>query len=223
LNAAVEISDMFLTQGRIVSTRTRGGVLEDQFDASEGILVDPSKPVSILIDQDSASASEILAACLQDHGRAAIVGKRSFGKGTVQNILPLQYGRSALRLTVARYYRPNGENIHRKRDANDEDQWGVLPDEGFDVDLDPDNLEKLAKRWREASYPLLASNPPNDLSDSMTSSPSQEPLPEKVNPSINEGTRETSESRIDTQLWAAVDALKLDLSEPRKTLETSIH
>ncbi len=223
LNAAVEISDMFLTQGRIVSTRTRGGVLEDQFDASEGILVDPSKPVSILIDQDSASASEILAACLQDHGRAAIVGKRSFGKGTVQNILPLQYGRSALRLTVARYYRPNGENIHRKRDANNEDQWGVLPDEGFDVDLDPDNLEKLAKRWREASYPLLASNPPNDLSDSMTSSPSQEPLPEKVNPSINEGTRETSESRIDTQLWAAVDALKLDLSEPSKTLETSIH
>lgn len=57
----------------------------------------------------------------------------------------------------------------------------------------------------------------------MTSSPSQEPLPEKVNPSINEGTRETSESRIDTQLWAAVDALKLDLSEPSKTLETSIH
>ena len=156
LNSAVEISDMFLEKGRIVSTRTRGGVLEDQFDANPTTLINPEIPVAILIDQDSASASEIVAACLQDHGRAVIVGKRSFGKGTVQNILPLQYGKSALRLTVARYYRPNGENIHRKRDASEEDQWGVVPNEGYEIALDPERLDELAKRRRESSYPSLA-------------------------------------------------------------------
>jgi carboxyl-terminal processing protease len=113
--------------------------------------------MAILMDGNSASASEIVAACLQDNGRAAIVGTRSYGKGTVQNILPLQYGRSALRLTVARYYRPNGKNIHRKKDASDEDEWGVRPDDGMEVELDEDSLEKLAKRFREASYPSLAS------------------------------------------------------------------
>ena len=203
LHAAVEISDMFLSNGRIVSTRTRGGVLEDQFDATEGTLVDPNIPIAILIDQDSASASEIVAACLQDHGRAVIVGKRSFGKGTVQNILPLQYGRSALRLTVARYYRPNGENIHRKRDASEDERWGVLPDTGFEVALDATKIEALAERWRESSYPSLAS-----IKGESTNT--------KENPSS--GTREEPSSpitveedvRLDDQLWAAVDALKLD-------------
>ena len=162
LNSAVDISDMFISEGRIVSTRTRGGVLEDQFDAEQKVLVKAEKPIAVLIDQDSASASEILAACLQDHERATVVGKRSFGKGTVQNVLPLQYGRSALRLTVARYYRPNGKNIHRKRGATEDEQWGVSPDEGFDVDLDPTRLEQLAKRWRESSYPSLAQPKPMD-------------------------------------------------------------
>ena len=74
----------------------------------------------------------------------------------MQNILPLQYGRSALRLTVARNYRPNGQNIHRATDATEEAQWRVRPDEGLEVELDEDSLEKLAKRWREASYPSLA-------------------------------------------------------------------
>lgn len=155
LHAAVEVSDMFLNSGRIVSTRTRGGKSEDEFNAESGSLVSQAKPVAVLMDGNSASASEIVAACLQDHQRAAVVGQRSYGKGTVQNILPLQYGRSALRLTVARYYRPNGQNIHRGKDATEEDQWGVTPDEGLDVELDEESLEKLAKRWREASYPSL--------------------------------------------------------------------
>ena len=94
LHSAVDISNMFLNSGRIVSTQTRGGRVEDRFDAQRGTLVDPRKPVAVLIDSDSASASEIVAASLQDHHRASIVGTRSYGKGTVQNILPLQYGRS---------------------------------------------------------------------------------------------------------------------------------
>ena len=162
LHAAVDVSNMFLNTGKIVSTRTRGGKIEDRFNAELGTLVSDSKPLAILIDGNSASASEIVAACMQDNQRAVVVGTRSYGKGTVQNILPLQYGRSALRLTVARYYRPNGKNIHRVKEASQDDVWGVLPDDGFEVELDADNLDQLAQRWREAAYPSLASIGPND-------------------------------------------------------------
>ena len=155
LDAAVDVSDMFLNSGRIVSTRTRGGKIEDRFDAVEGTLVDPSKPIAIIVDGNSASASEIVAACVQDQGRGVVVGTRSYGKGTVQNVLPLQYGKSALRLTVARYYRPNGTNIHRKKDATEDDEWGVRPDEGMHVELDEKTLVALSQRWKEASYPSL--------------------------------------------------------------------
>ncbi len=164
LQAAADVCDMFLDQGRIVSTRTRGGVDEDDFRATHGTLVAAGKPVAILIDGNSASASEIVAACLQDHDRAAIVGTRSYGKGTVQNILPLQYGRSALRLTVARYYRPNGKNIHRGKDAGPDDQWGVSPTVGMNVEVDEETLKKMGRRWREASYPAMATQSAQDPS-----------------------------------------------------------
>jgi carboxyl-terminal processing protease len=187
LHAAADVSDMFINSGKIVSTRIRGGEVEDRFDATAGTLVDANKPIAILIDTDSASASEIVAACLQDNQRAKIVGTRSYGKGTVQNILPLQYGRSALRLTVARYYRPNGKNIHRGKDATDDDEWGVQPDEGMEVELDEETIVDLAKRWREASYPSLgktsndenndmsAQNPPDEEASNTKSSQSDSP------------------------------------------------
>ena len=174
LHAAAEVSDMFINSGKIVSTRIRGGEVEDRFDATEGTLVDTSKPIAILIDTDSASASEIVAACLQDNQRAKIVGTRSYGKGTVQNILPLQYGRSALRLTVARYYRPNGKNIHRGKDATEDDEWGVQPDEGLEVELDEETIVDLAKRWREASYPSLAKTGNDEKKDTATENPPNE-------------------------------------------------
>ncbi|TWU56908.1 putative CtpA-like serine protease [Rubripirellula tenax] len=155
LHTAADIADMFLDSGNIVSTRTRGGVIESNFDANGGTLVDSKIPIAILIDGNSASASEIVAACLQDNNRATIVGTRSFGKGTVQNILPLQYGRSALRLTVARYYRPSGANIHRATDAKPEDEWGVTPNDTMLVELDEASLLKVSQRWSESAYPAL--------------------------------------------------------------------
>ncbi len=156
LNSAADISDMFLNSGNIVSTKMRGGIEDSRFDAEPGTLVDPEKPLAILIDANSASASEIVAACMQDNDRAIIVGTRSYGKGTVQNILPLQYGRSALRLTVARYYRPSGANIHRNQDATEDDVWGVTPDESMMVALDEASIKKISERWTQAAYPALA-------------------------------------------------------------------
>jgi carboxyl-terminal processing protease len=197
---------MFLNTGRIVSTKTRGGELDDRFEAEPGTLVDLDKPLAVLIDGNSASASEIVAACLQDNRRSAIVGSRSFGKGTVQNILPLQYGRSALRLTIARYYRPNGENIHRKQNASDSERWGVTPDEGLVVELDEASLRRLAQHWREASYPSLAAS-----RSELTTTPDEtddEPLDQEPStaPSGNP-LDDASELSIDPQLRRAVEHL----------------
>lgn len=239
LHAAVDVSNMFLNSGRIVSTRTRGGKMEDEFKAEPGTLVDMSKPVGILINGDSASASEIVAACLQDNGRATVVGTRSYGKGTVQNILPLQFGRSALRLTVARYYRPNGENIHRSQDASEEDEWGVKPNPGMEVELDLENLEKLAKRWREDSYPSLAEHPypirgnvdPVDADPDQDNPDGDDPQegektdaesdpPTEPTGGAEDGSSEEIESilTIDPQLRRAVEHLREQLAtEPAKT------
>ncbi len=201
LHAAVDVSDMFLNHGKIVSTRIRGGKKEDEFSATPGTLVDAGKPVAVLIDGNSASASEIVAACLQDNGRAVVVGNRSYGKGTVQNILPLQYGRSALRLTVARYYRPNGQNIHRGSDASEDDQWGVRPNEGMAVEIDEGKMELLAKRWREASYPAMATSSQQSTSSIADPNEASEPMPDLM---------------LDPQLGRAVEYLqqKTELAPP---------
>jgi carboxyl-terminal processing protease len=139
LRSAVEICRMFLTDGRIVSTSGRNHQ-EEIYDAKpDGSFLVPTKdyPVAILIDHLSASASEIVAAALQDHKRAVIVGERSYGKGSVQNLIEMEGRTSALKLTTASYHRPNGKNIHRFPDSKDSDDWGVKPDPGFDIPQKP--------------------------------------------------------------------------------------
>ena len=138
LRAAVEVADLFLTEGRIVSTKGRNQQ-EDVYDAKpEGTLLLPAAkhPMAVLINRSSASASEIVAAALQDHGRAVVIGERSFGKGSVQNVIEMEGHTSALKLTTASYWRPSGKNIHRFPDAKETDEWGVEPDEGFEVEMD---------------------------------------------------------------------------------------
>lgn len=154
LNAAVEVCDDFLEEGRIVTIKRRGGEIDTEFDAIPGAIVPMGLPMVVLIDGDSASASEVVAACLHDHGRAKLVGVRSFGKGTVQNVLPLQGGRSALKLTTARYYRPNGQNIHRLDAAPDDDLWGVRPDAGFEVPMTTAARRRLNESWQIRSFPV---------------------------------------------------------------------
>jgi len=117
LNAAVEVSDHFLERGRIVYTDGRVADTTLQFDAQPGDLL-RGAPVVVLINAGSASASEIVAGALQDHRRALIMGSQSFGKGSVQTILPMQ-SQSALKLTTARYYTPSGRSIQAQ---------GIVPD-----------------------------------------------------------------------------------------------
>jgi carboxyl-terminal processing protease len=151
LHSAVDICQMFLDSGSIVTTKGRS-YREEAYQAKHGAALFPSKkdfPIVILINQYSASASEIVAAALQDHGRAAIVGERSFGKGSVQNIIEMEGRQTALKLTTASYWRPSGKNIHRFPDSKDSDEWGVKPDSGLEVKLKLDELREYARDRRE--------------------------------------------------------------------------
>jgi carboxyl-terminal processing protease len=147
LSSAIEVSDMFISEGRIVSTEGRNTPTRTWDAKEKGTLGE--FPMVVLVNRYSASASEIVAACLQDHERAVIVGERSWGKGSVQNVVELEDGASALKLTTADYRRPSGKNIHRFKDAEDEDDWGVMPNEGFEVKLTIEETGKLTTQRRQ--------------------------------------------------------------------------
>jgi carboxyl-terminal processing protease len=143
---AKDVCDLFITSGAIVSTRGRDGrILETRLATGKGPFT--KFPVVVLVNQYSASASEVVAACLQDHHRATIVGQRTYGKGTVQQVIELDDRRGALKLTTASYWRPSNKNIHRSRDAGENEDWGVRPDTGCEVQVDGDDLMRL-RLWR---------------------------------------------------------------------------
>ncbi|RMF41909.1 MAG: S41 family peptidase, partial [Planctomycetota bacterium] len=159
LSQAVEMCDMLLDEGVIVSTRGRRPDKNDEYRAAPGMVLPASIPIVVLINDQSASASEIMAGALQDHGRAKIAGTRSFGKGTVQEIFQLENDQTALKFTTARFYRPSGQNIHRKEDMTDEDIWGVRPEPELEVKLDDYQELYLNLRWRQRSDPRIIATP----------------------------------------------------------------
>ena len=112
LDAAVAVADAFLEQGRIVSASGRARTASFRHDATPGDLLEGA-PLAVLVNGNSASAAEIVAGALKDHGRATLLGARTFGKGSVQTVLPLADGR-ALKLTTARYFTPAGDSIHAR-------------------------------------------------------------------------------------------------------------
>ncbi|MGB6043524.1 MAG: S41 family peptidase [Pirellulales bacterium] len=187
LDAAHEICDLFVDDGVIVTTNGPGGVVQKEYRATvEGTF--GGFPVVVLANRNSASASEIFAACLQDHQRGKVIGQRTYGKGSVQQMIPMEGNRSLLKLTTASYWRPNGKNIHRLKNAKKEDEWGVRPDDGFEIELTDE--QELARRRDRRERDKLPTTPPAE-----------------DNPPL---------SQIDPQLQRAIEYLQSELHEIAK-------
>lgn len=198
LSSAVEVCDLFLDEGVIVSTRGRGvrdagaagddAAAVDVRRASRGTVC-PGLPVAVVIDGLTASAAEVVAACLQDHGRAVVVGSRSFGKGTVQSIMPLSDGSGLVKLTTSEYVRPSRVNIHRRSDDDTSTPWGVSPDQGCEITPTGRQLDAV-QVWRQVRDVVPTKLPTNMPTDRPTegmalrpaASPSHATLPRHVDP-----------------------------------------
>jgi carboxyl-terminal processing protease len=192
LNQAIRVSDAFLNEGEIVSTRGRDPQDGERFNAVEGDLAQ-GKPIVVLINGGSASASEIVAGALQDHRRAIVIGTKSFGKGSVQSVIPLR-GDGAMRLTTARYYTPSGRSIQA-------------------LGISPDIVVQQPPRRDPAEVEAEAENAPQRRSeaglrgaldnDSMTDAQREQALEEQAR------AAEVAELRLeDYQLAYAIDILK---------------
>jgi len=219
LTSAIEICDMFIDEGRIVSTQGRN-TPERIWDAkAPGTF--SGFPMAIIVNRYSASASEILSACLQDHHRAIIVGERTWGKGSVQNVVELEGGTSALKLTTASYRRPSGKNIHRFPDATEEDEWGVMPNDDYLIRLTPNEMRQLVMirrdrdivQWHAKDAPAQE----NDAKADETEPPSDSPQGDETNtePSDeNEGEQSDGggEEFVDRQFEAALGYIRSQLT-----------
>lgn len=144
LDEAIEIADLFIEEGTIVSTK--GRVFEEEADRAtpEGTITD--LPLLVMVNGQSASASEVLSGALSDHGRAVILGTRSFGKGSVQTVRPLESGAGVLKITEQYYYLPSGRLLHRRDDST---VWGVDPTSGYFVPVTTDETIEMLRARRE--------------------------------------------------------------------------
>ena len=192
LSSAVEVSDLFLDEGLIVTTDGRNIRRESWHAKDEGTY--PDFPLAILVNGYSASASEIVAASLQDHGRGIVVGSRTFGKASVQQIVELELGRSAMKLTTGSYQRPNGKNIDRE--SSTDEHWGVQPNDGFEL--------KLKDRERVRLW--------NDLQRRYVSN-SRKAQVDEEDDGEDETETEGTETYIDRQFELAIDHLRETLAE----------
>jgi carboxyl-terminal processing protease len=156
LTVAIGVADLFLDDGAIVSVKGRGQPPQSWQAKPEGTL--PDFPMIVLVNRHSASASEIVAGALQVNGRARVLGTRTFGKGSVQEVRDLPYDQGTIKLTTAHYYLPGGRNISR---TNDEAIWGVDPAEGFVISMDDDAFVDmiLARRRFEVIRPEAGPEP----------------------------------------------------------------
>lgn len=190
LGSAIEVADLFLNEGEIVSTAGRNSPKRSwsarKPDTFDGF------PMVVLVNRYSASASEIVSASLQDHKRAVVIGERTWGKGSVQNVIELENGKSALKLTTASYRRPNGQNIHRFPDSKESDQWGVMPDPGYEIKLGDDEMSQLVALRHQRDILLINHSAPQEAA-----SPAKEPAAPEAEKSADapEKSKDASETK----------------------------
>ncbi len=224
LKSATDISDLFISEGLIVSTKGRNSVPREVNARKAGTF--EGFPIAVLVNRYSASASEIVSACLQDHKRAIVVGERTWGKGSVQNVIDLENGKSALKLTTASYWRPSGKNIHKFPDAKDSDEWGVMPDQGYELKLPDAELSELVRVRRERDL-LLVSHAPAVLTktpakdDKSTDTKKADDKPPEAKPKADEKkpdakpSEDSKSSFLDRQLQKALDYLTTEMAKAK--------
>ncbi|HEX7449136.1 MAG TPA: S41 family peptidase, partial [Pirellulales bacterium] len=204
LGSAIAVADMFLTEGEIVSTSGRNSPKRTwsahKPDTYEGF------PMVVLVNRASASASEIVSASLQDHKRAIVVGERTWGKGSVQTVMDLEGGKSILKLTTASYQRPNGHNIHRFPDAKESDEWGVMPDAGYELKLDDREFLQLQLYRRDRDI-LTVNHATGQATTASEAGKSPPPASGSPNGEV------AAAGFVDRQLQKAVDYLSSELAK----------
>ena len=210
LSAAIQVADVFVSEGKIVSTEGRN-VAPQVWEAEKRGTYE-GFPMVVLVNRYSASASEIVSACLQDHQRAVVIGERTFGKGSVQKVIEMEGGQSALKLTTAGYHRPNGKNIDRLPGAKPEDDWGVKPNDGFELRLTDSEIVALLqyRRGRDILKPHeQASEPAPQNGQVQKAPPAGQPASD-----ASEDARGQSpvEGFTDRQLKMAIDHLREKLT-----------
>lgn len=160
LDIAENICDLFIDDGLIVSVKRRDGQQVSTNGKMEGSFTD--FPMVCLINNGSASASEILSACLQDHHRALIVGERSYGKGSVQTLEPFRATGGEIKLTTASFWRPNGKNLNRlSTGGKDDEEWGVTPDKDFIMKMNRQERDDLYEHLRDREIIPRRDAPPS--------------------------------------------------------------
>jgi len=170
LEEAVQLIDLFVKKGVIVSVKGRNRPEQVTNAKEEGTL--PDFPMAVLVNEHSASASEVMAGSLKDNKRAVVVGARTYGKGSVQEVMPLDANAGELKMTVAYWYLPNGERVQRLKDAK---TWGVEPD--YVVPMDDQQQAKLIEsQIRSESMRVALKTPATTQSASGTTVPTTQPI-----------------------------------------------
>jgi len=207
LKTAIDMTDLFIDEGVIVKTKGRATPYWEATATKEGTL--PFFPMVVLVNQYSASAAEIVSGALQDHHRAILVGERTFGKGSVQNVIPLKGEDAALKLTTSKYYLPSGRCIHREPDMTEEDEWGVVPD--VVVPMKPEEYVALIRARQEGEIihngPKGAKGEEEPPAPPGGGAPSPKPEGGAARPEAAPGEK-PAEPFVDRQLERALDILR---------------